>query len=66
MLVAINHYSKWREAKVVMDQDAKIVAIFLDCEVISKFVVPKYILTDNGIEWFIEFDKLCNNCGIAH
>ncbi len=51
---------------MVMDQDAKIVAIFLDCEVISKFVVPKYILTDNGIEWFIEFDKLCNNCGIAH
>ncbi len=48
--MAINHYSKWCEAKGLMDHDAKIVAIFLESEVICKFVVPKYILIDNGIE----------------
>jgi len=56
VLVVINHYSKWCEVKVVMDHDAKILAKFLECEVICKFGVPKYILVDNGIEWFIEFD----------
>ncbi len=49
-----------------MDHDAKIVAIFLESEVICKFVVPKYILIDNGIEQFIEFDQLRKNYDIAH
>jgi hypothetical protein len=38
--VAINHYSKWCEAKVVVDHDAKIGARFLEDEIIYGFGVP--------------------------
>ncbi len=56
VLVAIDHYSKWCEAKVVMDNNVETVASFLNSEVICKFGVPNYILTDNGIEWSAKFD----------
>ncbi len=39
---------------MVMDHDANILAKFLECEVICKFGVFKYILVDNGIEWLVE------------
>jgi hypothetical protein len=38
--VAINHYSKWCEAKVVVDHDAKIGARFSKDEIIYGFGVP--------------------------
>jgi hypothetical protein len=38
----------------------------MENEVICKFGVPKYILTNNGIEWSIEFDWVCKNYGSAH
>ncbi len=56
MLVAIDHYSKWCEVKITMDHDVETIAKFMENEVICKFGVPKYILTNNGIEWSIEFD----------
>jgi hypothetical protein len=36
ILVAIDHYSKWCEAKVVGDHDVNIVARFLEDEIIRK------------------------------
>jgi len=56
VLVAIDHYLKWCEAKVVMDHDTKITTKFLEGEVICRFMVPKYILVDNGTKWSVEFD----------
>jgi hypothetical protein len=56
VLVVIDHYSKWCEVKVVMNNDVETDAIFLKSEVICKFRVPNYILTDNGIEWSTKFD----------
>jgi hypothetical protein len=47
VMVAIDHYSKWCEAKVVMDHDIEIVANFWESEVMCKFGVLKYILIDN-------------------
>jgi hypothetical protein len=55
VLVAIDHYSKWCEAKAIVDHDVKIIARFLEDEVIYIFGVPKYILTDNGLKWSIDF-----------
>jgi hypothetical protein len=40
ILVAIDQYSKWCEAKVVVDHDAKTIARFLQIEIIYKFGVP--------------------------
>jgi len=56
VLVAIDHYLKWCEAKVVMGYDAKITTKNVEGEAICRFKVPKYILVDNGTKWSIEFD----------
>ncbi len=48
ILVAIDHYSKWCEAKAVADHGAKMIARFLEDEIICRYGVPKFILTDNG------------------
>ncbi len=66
ILVAIDHYSKWCEAKAVADHSAKTVAKFLEDDLICKYGVPKFILTDNGGEWAAEFEVMCKNYGIEH
>jgi hypothetical protein len=66
ILVAIDHYSKWCEAKVVANHGAKTVAMFLEDDVICRYGVPKFILTDNGGEWAAEFDLMCKDYGIQH
>ncbi len=45
----------------VANHEAKIVTKFFEDEVIYRFKVPKYVLTNNGGEWAIEFDQLCKN-----
>ncbi len=49
-LVAIDHYSKWCEARFVNNHDATTTTRFLEEEIIYIFGVPKFILTDNGSE----------------
>jgi len=66
ILVAIDHYSKWCEAKVVADHGAKTTARFLEDDVIYRYGVPKFVLTDNGGEWAAEFDAMCEDYGIHH
>jgi hypothetical protein len=66
ILVAIDHYSKWCEAKAVADHGAKTAARFLEDEVICRYRVPKFVLTDNGGEWAAEFDAMCRDYGIHH
>jgi hypothetical protein len=56
--VAINHYSKWVEAKAGINHGAKTTARFLEDEIICRFGVPKHVLTDNGREWAAKFDQL--------
>ncbi len=50
ILMAIDDYSKWCEAKVVVDHDAETTIKFLEDEIIYKFGMPKYVLTNNGYE----------------
>jgi hypothetical protein len=66
ILVAIYHYSKWCEAKAVVDHGAKTVARFLEDEIICRYEVPKFVLTDNGGEWAAEFDVMCRDYAIQH
>ncbi len=58
ILVAVDHYSKWCEAKAVADHGAKTIAKFLEDDVICRYGVPKFVLTDNGGEWAAEFDVM--------
>jgi hypothetical protein len=64
ILVAINHYSKWCEAKAIADQGAKTAAMFLEDDIICKYGVPKFVLTNNGGEWAAEFEVMCKDYGI--
>ncbi len=48
ILVAIDHYSKWCEAKAVADHNAKIASRFLEDDIICRYGVPRFILTNNG------------------
>jgi hypothetical protein len=64
--VAIDHYSKWCEAKLVLDHIASMVVKFLEEEIICKYEVLKFVLIDNGGEWSTEFDNLCKMYGIHH
>jgi hypothetical protein len=66
ILMAIDHYSKWCEAKVVVDHGGETNARFLEDEIIYKFGMPKYVLIDNGYECVIKFNQLCKNYGIVH
>jgi len=66
VLVAIDHYSKWCEAKAVADHGAKTAARFLEDEVICRYGVPRFVLTDNGGEWVAEFDTMCSDYNIHH
>jgi hypothetical protein len=66
ILVAIDHYSKWCEAKAVADHGAKTVARFLEDDLICRYGVPKFVLTDNGGEWGAEFEVMCRDYAIQH
>ncbi len=66
ILVAIDHYSKWCKAKVVADHGAKTTTKFLKDHVICRYGVPKFVLTNNGREWVVEFDVMCTDYGIQH
>ncbi len=63
--MAIDHYSKWCEAKAVADHGAKTAARFLEDDIICRYGVPKFILTDNGGEWAAEFELMCKDYEIT-
>jgi len=66
VLLVIDHYSKWCEAKSIVDHDAKTIARFLEDGAICRFGVPKYVLINNNFKWYVEFDQLCKSYGIVH
>lgn len=55
VFVAIDHYSKWCEARPIKKHDVLTVAKFLEDEVICMYGVPKYVMIDNRSEWMREF-----------
>jgi hypothetical protein len=65
-MVAIDHYSKWCKAKAVADHGAKTAARFLEDEIICRYGVPRFVLTENGGEWAAEFDVMCKDYAIQH
>ncbi len=64
VLVAIDHYFKWCKAKAVTDHGARTATRFLEDDLICKYGVPQFILTDNGGEWGAEFDTMCKDYAI--
>jgi hypothetical protein len=66
ILVAIDCYFKWCKAKAVADHGAKTTARFLEDDIVCRYGVPKFVLTENGGEWATEFDVMCKDYAIQH
>jgi hypothetical protein len=66
ILVVVDHYSKWCEAKAMADHGAKTTTKFLEDDVICRYGVPKFVFTDNGGEWAAKFNIMCRDYGIQH
>jgi hypothetical protein len=66
ILVAINHYSKWCKAKTTIDHGAKITTKFLKDDIICRYGIPKFVLTNNEGEWATKFYVMCKDYGIHH
>jgi hypothetical protein len=64
ILVAIDHYSKWCKAKAVANHGARTAARFLEDDLICRYGVPGFVLTDNGGEWSVEFEAMCKDYSI--
>jgi hypothetical protein len=43
ILMAIDHYAKWSEAKGFLDHGAKTTAKFLENEIIYRYGIPRFI-----------------------
>jgi hypothetical protein len=48
------------------DHGAKTASKFLEDDIICRYGVPKFVLTDNGGEWAAEFEVMCKDYGIQH
>jgi hypothetical protein len=59
VIVAIDHYSKWCEMQPINEHDVLTIPKFLEDEIICRYGVVKYILTNNGSEWMKEFAETC-------
>jgi hypothetical protein len=66
ILVAIDHYSKWCQVKMISNHPIGIVAKFLEEDITCRYGMLEFFLTNNGGEWLIEFDNLCKMYGIQH
>ncbi|KII63584.1 Retrovirus-related Pol polyprotein [Thelohanellus kitauei] len=65
IMVCVDHYSKWIEAAAIPDISAETAARVLFTQVVSRFGVPKTILTDQGTAFESKlFTHLCQHLGI--
>ena len=49
IIIAIEYFTKWVEAKVVKKANAKQTSIFLYKNIISRFGYPKILIKDGGL-----------------
>jgi transposase InsO family protein len=54
IIVAVDYFTKWAEAMPTFSNDAKTAVLFVFNHIISRFGVPKSIVTDHG-------SHFCNN-----
>ena len=64
ILVATDYFSKWAEAAVFHEVKKETVVNFIKRNIIFRYGVPRYIITDNEKELYNKsMDKLCNDFG---
>ena len=67
ILVAVDYVSKWIEAMSCRNNDSKTVVKFLRENILSRFGIPRLIISDGGRHFCNKsFESLMNNYGITH
>ena len=66
VVVAVDYLTKWPEVAAIPDKTSKTVAEFFLRDIIARHGCPKEVLSDNGSEFFGEFDQLLQNWYIDH
>jgi len=60
ILAATNYFSKWAEAAALKEVKKETVVNFIRKNIIYRYGVPRYIITDNGKEFYnTAMNKLC-------
>nr|GEY99907.1 reverse transcriptase domain-containing protein [Tanacetum cinerariifolium] len=66
ILVAVDYWSKWVEAKALPTNDARVVVKFLK-SLFARFGTPRAIISDRGTYFFnVQFAKVMLKYGITH
>ena len=64
LLVAVDKYTKWAEAKPIKKVDGATAKKFV-IDIITRFGIPHIIITDNGTNFIVgELAKYCGEVGI--
>jgi transposase InsO family protein len=66
LVVAVDAYSKYVIAAAIPNKLSSTTAKFFYEQVICRASCPETVRTDNGSEFLMEFDELCNKYGIKH
>lgn len=51
IFTAVDHFTKFMEAKVIEDKEATSMVNFMEELIIRKHVIPESIMSDNGLEF---------------
>ena len=52
ILLAVDHVSKWVEAKPTRTDDSKVVADFIKSNIFSRYGIPRALISDRGAHFF--------------
>jgi hypothetical protein len=67
VVVAVDHFTKWTEARALEEADAQNIATFLYEEIIARHGVPSILTSDRGTEFVNELITImCNKYKIRH
>ena len=66
IVVCMDYLTKWPEVAALPNKQASTVRDFFMRDVIARHGCPKVVLSDNGSEFFGEFDKLLQESKIDH
>ena len=67
IILAVDYVSKWVEATTCPKNDANTVVRFLQRNILSRFGIPRTIISDGGSHFANKvFEKLMNIYGIKH
>ncbi|PWA84172.1 rve domain-containing protein [Artemisia annua] len=65
MIVAVDYFTKWVEAKLLASITSRKVLAFVYDQIITRFGMPQTLITDNGTQFVGEpFKSWCENQGI--